>query len=352
MKKKLSVIVPIYNAEKYLNKCLDSIINQKYDDYELILIDDGSKDQSPKIIDEYKKKYNNIKVFHKKNAGVSAARNDGIRLANGKYITFIDCDDYISNDYFVSIMNFLKENPNIDLYNFGFYSEVENSNGIITSVDKINYKTILLKNKKEIKEKLVELYDNTMLYNPVNKVYSRELIEKYKIVFPDYNWGEDVEFNRRYLNHINTFFNSNMCLYHYVRERDTSITKRYKCNLFDTRVKEFYEFNEYFEKWNIDKKEYYEFSCRRYIERILGCIENEFCSDNKLKIKYKNIKKMIKHDTTRTTIKNVKPKSKKMLILIIPIKIKSTFLAFIIGYILHFVKNKMPSLFNKLKNSR
>ena len=352
MQKKISVIVPIYNCEQFLEKCLNSILEQKFDDYELILIDDGSSDKSAIIVDEYEKRYDNIRVLHKENGGVSAARNDGIHLATGKYITFIDGDDYVSNNYFSSIINFIKEYPNIDLYNFGFFSEVEDNHGNVSSTDKVNYCKKLLKSREEIKNNLIDLYDNTMLYNPVNKVYLKEIIDQYKIKFPNYNWGEDVEFNRRYLNNINSMYNSDICLYHYVRERETSITKRYKHNLFEIRVKEFFEFNEYFEKWEISKKDYYEFSCRRYIERILGCIENEFCSNLNLKIKYKNIKSMIKNETTREAIKYIKPKSKKISILIIPIKLRSATMAFIIGWILHIIKDKMPSLFNKLKNKR
>lgn len=96
----ISIIVPIYNAESTLNRCIDSIINQSFDDWELLLIDDGSKDQSGKICDEYATKDSRIKVFHKENGGVSSARNLGLDNALGKWITFIDSDDKIFDDIF------------------------------------------------------------------------------------------------------------------------------------------------------------------------------------------------------------------------------------------------------------
>ena len=95
MNSKVSIVVPIYNTEKYLKKCLDSIINQTYENLEIILVDDGSTDNSGKIIDDYAKKDSRIKAIHQKNAGQSTARNNGIKKATGKYISFIDGDDEI-----------------------------------------------------------------------------------------------------------------------------------------------------------------------------------------------------------------------------------------------------------------
>ena len=98
-KDKVSIIVPVYNVEKYIEKCLNSLISQSYRNIEIILIDDGSKDNSGKICDKYKKKDPRIKVIHKENAGVSEARNSGIQKATGKYLCFVDADDFVMNDY-------------------------------------------------------------------------------------------------------------------------------------------------------------------------------------------------------------------------------------------------------------
>ena len=97
-----SIILPIYNVENYLCECVDSILNQTYKDYEIILVDDGSKDKSPHICDELAHKYDCIKVIHKKNGGLSDARNAGTKEAIGKYIVYIDSDDYILDKEFLS----------------------------------------------------------------------------------------------------------------------------------------------------------------------------------------------------------------------------------------------------------
>ena len=101
----ISVIVPVYNVEKYLNKCIDSIINQTYKNLEIILVDDGSQDSSGKICDEYTKKDNRIKVIHKENGGVSSARNIGLNNATGEWIAFIDADDWVDEEYLQTLFN-------------------------------------------------------------------------------------------------------------------------------------------------------------------------------------------------------------------------------------------------------
>src|SRR5690606_27273688 len=100
MMPKVSVIIPVYNAEKYLRECIDSVLAQTFDDFELLLINDGSTDGSGKICDEYAQKDARVKVFHKENGGVSSARNLGLDNAKGEWITFIDSDDWIGENYF------------------------------------------------------------------------------------------------------------------------------------------------------------------------------------------------------------------------------------------------------------
>ena len=106
----ISIIVPVYNVEKYLNRCLDSIINQSFINFELILINDGSTDKSGKICDKYAQIDKRVRVIHKKNEGVSLTRNLGINIAKGDYITFIDSDDWIEQDFLKKAIEYIKEN--------------------------------------------------------------------------------------------------------------------------------------------------------------------------------------------------------------------------------------------------
>ena len=108
-KELISIIVPVYNVEKYVEKCINSIINQTYKNLQIILVDDGSKDNSGKICDEFKLKDNRIEVIHKNNGGLSDARNAGLKLAKGDYIGFVDSDDYIEADMYETLYNLIKK---------------------------------------------------------------------------------------------------------------------------------------------------------------------------------------------------------------------------------------------------
>lgn len=109
MEEKISIIVPVYKVEKYLNKCVDSLICQTYQNLEIILVDDGSPDNCPKICDEYAKKDSRVKVVHKENGGLSDARNAGMKEITGEYVSFIDSDDYVSIDFFESLFNVMNK---------------------------------------------------------------------------------------------------------------------------------------------------------------------------------------------------------------------------------------------------
>ena len=347
-----SKIVPIFNCKLYLNRCIDSILNQDYDNFEVILINDGSTDGSEIICEDYKKKDSRVIFISKENTGVSDSRNIGLKKARGKYILFLDSDDYIDQGYLNSINSIIASFPKVELINYGFYSEVDAQDNKTVSSDSIYYKEKYMQNIEEIRRSFVDMWDTHMLYNIWNKVYLKEIIDQYQIQFPKYNWGEDVEFNREYLLRISNMYNSSSAFYHYIRERNGAVTKKYKEDFFEIRKREFFEFNDYFEKWEISKEIYYEFSCRRFSERLLGCIENEFNSNDNFKKRYKKIKDMIKDPLTAETVKSMKPRSKKVKIAMFLVKNKWYFSTYIMGYIFNFIKSKSPSLFNKLKNRR
>lgn len=125
-KELVSVVIPVYNVESYLSKCLDSLVNQSYKNIDVILVDDGSTDTSPIICDNYSAKYPNINVIHQKNAGVSAARNKGIDSANGKYIYFVDPDDWCELDAIEVMYNSLVESK-VDLAYCGMFINKSNN---------------------------------------------------------------------------------------------------------------------------------------------------------------------------------------------------------------------------------
>ncbi len=186
MEKTVSVIIAVYNMEKYLEYCINSVLNQTFKDYEIILVNDGSVDSSEKIIDKYVKCYpDNIIKINKKNGGLSSARNAAFDAVNGKYITFLDADDYYDKNY-LRILVDKAEKDNLDMVCSGQYKITEDGKKLKT----IRYR---IKNENCLNRRL----------NISGKLYRTEYIKKWGITFPDGKTYEDNSFN------LQAFFLSN-----------------------------------------------------------------------------------------------------------------------------------------------
>lgn len=179
----ISIIVPVYNAENTLRNCVDSILTQSFPDFELILIDDGSQDASPQISDEYKAQDHRVIVIHKENGGVSTARNAGLNIAHGEWITFIDSDDYITEGYFNNV-----EKATEDLL-FKRYKWL-NKNVLFPSED--------IKEKKSLTTFLSYYTTNSIIRGPVFKFYRKDILGNLRFL-TDMKIGEDAQFVFRYL---------------------------------------------------------------------------------------------------------------------------------------------------------
>ena len=179
---KISVIIPVYNSDKYLDKCLNSIINQKFKDYEIIIINDGSTDNSKNIIDEFKQNHKNIVIIDKENEGIGKARNDGIKKATGEYITFVDSDDYIKEDMLKTFYEFAKKN-NLDLVT-GTYYKIKNNKE--TFFESKKFKIGNVKTSPQI------LF--SVEYGPCAKLYKRQLLINNNIYFEEDKKYEDMPF--------------------------------------------------------------------------------------------------------------------------------------------------------------
>lgn len=186
MGEKISVIVPVYNVEAYLERCVESILQQTYAHFELILINDGSTDSSGQICDHLASQYENIKVYHIENAGVSNARNMGIQLATGSWVTFIDSDDFVTQDYLATLASA------VEGLNVGFVIAPLHhiKNGIVTDIPSHSGKTELWSTEETMKELLMTTRTS---FFPVAKLFKRDLLadEKFNT---NYHLAEDALF--------------------------------------------------------------------------------------------------------------------------------------------------------------
>lgn len=215
----ISIIVPVYNVEKYIENSINSILNQTYDNLEILLIDDGSTDTSGKLCDFYEKENKNIKVYHKKNGGLADARNYGLEHSTGKYVCFIDSDDFINKDMIKTLHNSIVEDESqIAACNFKNVDEKFNLDNYNQKIDKIN-KHIF--SKEEALTAMVNL-NIGFAPNVCNKLFEKSLFTK-DCYFPKGKLYEDMIVTTKILNKITRASYLDCELYYYL-QRKNSIT--------------------------------------------------------------------------------------------------------------------------------
>lgn len=301
----ISIIVPVYNVEKYLKKCLDSIIAQTYKNIEVIMVDDGSTDNCGKICDEYAEAHKNFKAVHKKNAGLGMARNTGIQHMSGEYVMFLDSDDYIDPDLVKVLYNALKTNK-VDISKSGF-RRVDND-GNISSERK--YNSEVFKGKKAATMFLPRLIGSS----PEKKdsfemsvwasLYKTSHIKNNTILFPSERdlISEDIIFNIEYTQYANGACVISEIGYNY-RYNPLSLTKNYRANKFEACTKLHIYVKNKLKELGYDNKTQYRLD-RIYFVSARGCIAQETNSNNGFTFKQRiyHIRKICMDDILQNTI--------------------------------------------------
>lgn len=285
----ISVIVPIYNAEKFLHYCIDSILNQSFVDFEILLVNDGSTDNSGKICDKYAEKDTRVKVIHKQNGGVSSARNAGIEAAQGEYICFVDSDDYLESNYLKELIETKKKYPDFDNVWCGFQTveDYYNNNKKAYDVERDNDYSFSDLNS------IMDLFEKWFVQMPWNKLYKTKTIVENSIVFPpELSLGEDYIFNLRYLDCTNgKIVVINKPLYDYLRDGKESLDNKYYLNLLEIYRRLNSETEKYAQKWKLSEEQLSKMY-NSFFFRLEAVLRNTFNNNNNQsflkKIKYNN----------------------------------------------------------------
>lgn len=225
MDEKISIIVPIYNAEKWLEKCVNSIIEQSYSDVEILLINDGSTDKSLEICKKFENIDNRIKVIDKKNEGVSKTRNLGIEKATGQYIKFVDSDDWLEKNTCEELIKIIKEEKT-DLVICGL--NIYKNNKLLRTPH-------LEKRIIEIKKNIKEFeYIYKVFASPCNKLYRKDKItENFRL---NLDIGEDLLFNIKYLENIEKISVTDKCLYNVCLDNENSLNRKFRKDKLDVNL--------------------------------------------------------------------------------------------------------------------
>ena len=289
----ISVIVPVYNVEKYLEKCINSIKNQTYKNLEIILVDDGSPDNCPALCDSLAKTDDRIKVFHKENGGVSSARNLGLENATGEFVAFVDSDDYLEKTYYADMVNLIDNNTDFVISNFTIASQTAQKNCKDYNTQDISYIINSI-------DQFLSFSSDGYLDIPWNKLYKKSLITK------NFNTslklGEDRVFNLEYIKNITgkiMYSNNTGYIYEY---NPNSACNQKRSNIFDMLIVSIKELKNFLiEKFGTFDNYY-------YFKNIESLFYN--CIKKTPKKEYKTLKQKLKNSELIADYKKLyKPKT-------------------------------------------
>jgi glycosyltransferase involved in cell wall biosynthesis len=280
----ISFVVPVYNVDRYIRRCIESILKQTNKNFEVVIVDDGSTDKSGRICDEYAEKYPCISVFHKENGGLASARNYALKHVNGEWIAFIDSDDWIEPHYVEEMDKQHILGSKCEVIVFGYYIDyVENGYSL----------------NREFEIDSPSVYDNVPnaieqmeihgMFNSVwNKVYSNTLLQKYNISFNQgMEPGEDMLFNCEYFKKVSKCVLNGEKLYHYMRQGENTLTKKYDSNLYE-KIKLFDQARVgLYQALKMNDEKYEIQLYRYYFSYITSCVHNNYGEANGLSYKEK-----------------------------------------------------------------
>lgn len=286
LKVKISIVIPVYNTEKYLKECVDSVRNQTYKNLQIILVDDGAKDSSPEICDKYAAKDSRIKVCHKENGGLSDARNKGIELSEGEYILFLDSDDYWDDIQLVQKLVGTIENQPVDVLNFRYKKYLEDEKVFISCLNSTG--KIEGAHKEDVLEKMLDY--GLYISSACNKMIKLSFLKENQLYFKRGITSEDIDWCARILIRCNTIGYCNEEAYVY-RQREHSISHSltYK-NILDlsNNVKECVSLGMSIPKDSKFYELYHDFTAYQYGTLLLS---NHLVKDQRVKKIMKDMKR-------------------------------------------------------------
>ncbi len=317
----ISVIVPVYNREKKLSKCVESILSQSFENFELILVDDGSTDASLEVCNRYAERDDRVKVMHKSNGGVSSARNVGLCSLRGEYITFIDSDDYIESDFFQYAYSKSKE-YNADIFATRSFIETWNNN-VVTNRTYDEYSEGLCDVKGALEDWAVQGCRSGSWLVVWGKLYKANIIIDNSLGFDtSMKWGEDTCFNLDVLSKSKKIYCSKECFYHYVKEDKESLTSGLNKDGYDIQFKILESRKKIMNMFGCSSK-----SMSELVRYFFDCVFDTMCAYQKYykqvtsKERYALIRKIANNeDIRKMKAKNMKW-SKKIILILLRLKL-------------------------------
>lgn len=347
----ISIIIPAYKVEKWVRRAVQTLQEQTFGDWELIIVDDGSPDNTGIICDEAAAEDARIRVIHQQNCGAAGARNNAIAIARGEYLYFMDADDWCESTMLADMHAFAQAN-NLQLVVTGFYIDTYYGEGQFYREQR-NAPDVVYASQREFRQNAVKLFDAQLLYAPWNKLYRRDYLAENNILFPATFW-DDLPFNLEVVRNVERVGCIDGHYYHFLRAREESENTRYRADMYDKREEEHGWMTSLFAEWGIDDPEVREFLARRYAERLVGCVENVTNKNCTLTAAQKKaeIARMIRTPQAREALAQARPRTAMMRAILLPMKWGNATLTKAESSFISWVKQNNTNLFARLKANR
>lgn len=350
-----SVVMPVYNVEKYLVQSIESVLNQTFSDFELLLIDDCSPDASPRICDQYSAKDSRVHVLHlEKNAGVSNARNVGMAMAKGQYLFFMDSDDYVDSDLFEKVYGSLKKNP-AEIVFFGMTEEHFDSKGQHFESVVFQLPTRYFTKQKSLRKYMIELEKATLYGYACNKFYCLEYLRKLGLEYKEYALNEDILFNVAYCMDIERMNILEAPAYHYRKNMDdSSRSSKFVKNYFELHEKRIRVIFEQYQYWGMCSRRIRADLAAIYTRYIMSALQRNCDPRSEMNFVSRRrwIKELYQQDLFNAVIPYGRPTSKIVKILHWCLNKHMTFLSLAFGRVIYMVKTYCPKIFNVVQKNR
>ncbi|MGB3161819.1 MAG: glycosyltransferase family 2 protein [Carnobacterium sp.] len=338
-----SIVMPAYNCENTVGLTIENLKKQTFTNFELIIVNDGSKDNTKNVLEKYSDIDERISVLTIANGGPGNARNQGIKQARGKYLLLIDADDEVSIETLEIYSNYLTQNENLDLIVSSYEMKIMDKKEII-DMRLVQTPTRIIGTHQQFLKEIYPLMNKQLMYVVWNKVYRLDIVKKFSIQFPKYKSCEDRLFNISYFKHVNKCMVVKDILYHYSFDGKNSLTNQYLPNKFETFV-EFYQ--ELLDLTLINEKG----SSALFLKGVMSCIIPLHSQDCPLKYreKIRIIKGIVTHpEVVKATEKSLTD-TKIRFIMKTLFKTKSSFLNYYASKSMHIIRNISPATIEKFK---
>lgn len=350
----LSIVIPVYNVERHLEKAVSSVQNQSVQDIEIILVDDCSPDQSGEICDRLALQDERIRVIHHSvNKGLSEARNSGLDVASGKYIWFMDSDDYIDVGLFHQAKDSLEKNP-AQVIVFGLTEDYYDSQNNLHHSIVVTCQEKKIKNQRELRNYVIKLEQKTLYGYAWNKFYELKYLKNIGLRYEKIVLIEDILFNVNYFMGISSMNLLNYTGYHYGKRMDNSLTSKFVPEYYEVHRKRIQLIYDQYKQWNM---------CDVKIKEVLGALYTRYIfstiqrnCDRRARMTHYDrrqwIFELFNDELFNELVPYARSSSNVLNVLISILQKKNKMVLLILGRIIFICKTRLPMLFSRLKQKR